>query len=166
MVTTPSSDFSLYDHVLDRAAAVRDVPRRFGREDGPVSLATYFAMARGAKDVPAMEMTKWFDTNYHYVVPEFEAEMRFELRSTKVLDEYKEAKAVGIETRPVLLGPVSFVLLGKWTDKYTTRPGVLKQIVPLYAELLKRLFAAGAEWVQMDEPCLCLDLDGEARQMY
>ena len=161
----PSNDFSLYDHVLDMAVTLGAVPERFesGRTAaGPVALATYFAMARGSKTATAQEMTKWFDTNYHYVVPEFEAGMRYELRSMKVLNEYLEAKAMGIETRPVLLGPVSFVLLGKPTDETVSRAGVLKAILPLYRELLMRLAAAGADWIQIDEPCLCLDLEDAA----
>ncbi len=162
----PSNDFSLYDHVLDMAATVGAVPGRFENAEGTVGLSTYFAMARGAKDTPALEMTKWFDTNYHYVVPEFEPGRKYSLRSTKAIDEYREAKALGIDTRPVVLGPVSFVLLGKPTNPSVSRPEVLKQILPIYEELLHRLFAEGAEWVQIDEPCLCLDLDTAAQAMY
>jgi 5-methyltetrahydropteroyltriglutamate--homocysteine methyltransferase len=162
----PSNDFSLYDHVLDMAVTVGAIPRRFMSPDGPVSLAAYFAMARGAQDIPALEMTKWFDTNYHYVVPEFEAGMRYALRSNKAIDDYLEAKALGIETRPVLLGPVSFVLLGKPTDASVSRSQVFRLILPIYKELLKRLASAGARWVQIDEPCLCLDLDFEATKMF
>ncbi len=162
----PSNDFSLYDHVLDMAVTVGAIPSRFKGVEGPVSLATYFAMARGAKDTAALEMTKWFDTNYHYVVPEFEPEHPYSLRSTKVIDEYLEARALGIETRPVLLGPVSFVLLGKPTSPAVTRAQVLQQILPIYKELLQRLAAAGANWVQIDEPCLCLDLDAATESRY
>ncbi|HMH14541.1 MAG TPA: 5-methyltetrahydropteroyltriglutamate--homocysteine S-methyltransferase [Edaphobacter sp.] len=162
----PSNDFSLYDHVLDMAATLGAVPKRFGHAVGPVSLKTYFSMARGAQNATAMEMTKWFDANYHYVVPEFEPGMNYKLLSTKAVDEYLEAKGIGIETRPVLLGPVSFVLLGKVTDASVTRNQVLETILPLYEELLSRLKAAGASWVQMDEPCLCLDLDNVAQKFY
>jgi 5-methyltetrahydropteroyltriglutamate--homocysteine methyltransferase len=163
----PSNDFSLYDHVLDMAVTLGAVPERFEiGQTGPVTLATYFAMARGSKTATAQEMTKWFDTNYHYVVPEFEPGMQYELRSMKVLNEYLEAKAMGIETRPVLLGPVSFVLLGKPTDETVSRESVLKAILPLYREVLMRLAAAGADWIQIDEPCLCLDLDAAAHQFY
>jgi 5-methyltetrahydropteroyltriglutamate--homocysteine methyltransferase len=162
----PSNDYSLYDHVLDTAVTVGAIPRRFKSYDGPVSLSTYFAMARGAQDIPALEMTKWFDTNYHYVVPEFEVGMQYALRSSKAIDDYLEAKALGIETRPVLLGPVSFVLLGKPTYVSVTRVQVFKSIVPIYEELLKRLASAGAHWIQIDEPCLCLDLDSETTKMY
>jgi 5-methyltetrahydropteroyltriglutamate--homocysteine methyltransferase len=166
ITTPPSNDFSLYDHVLDMAATLGIVPKRFAHRGGSVGLATYFAMARGLAGAPAMEMTKWFDTNYHYVVPEFEAGMKYELLSTKVIDEYREAKTLGIETRPVLLGPVSFVLLGKPIDASVTRGDVLRAILPLYAELLGGLRQAGAGWVQLDEPCLCLDLNDEARMLY
>jgi 5-methyltetrahydropteroyltriglutamate--homocysteine methyltransferase len=162
----PSNDFSLYDHVLDTAAMVGAIPSRFKSSTQQVSLNTYFAMARGSKDTPALEMTKWFDTNYHYVVPEFEPGHQYSLRSTKVVDEYLEAKALGFETRPVVLGPVSFVLLGKPTQTNVTRPLVLKQILPIYKELLQRLFKKGAEWIQIDEPYLCLDLDTTTESMF
>jgi len=162
----PSNDFSLYDHVLDMAVTLGAIPHRFGSPSGPVNLRTYFAMARGSQHATALEMTKWVDTNYHYVVPEFEADMHYELRSNKAVDEYLEAKALGISTRPVILGPVSFVLLGKLTDAGVSREQVLNAILPLYEELLKQLATAGAEWVQIDEPCLCFDLDYEAGQFY
>jgi len=166
ILAPPSNDFSLYDHVLDMAVTLGAVPKRFGAQSGSVGLETYFAMARGSADAPAMEMTKWFDTNYHYVVPEFEQEMKYDLLSKKVVDDYLEAKELGIETRPVLLGPVSFVLLGKPTGQDVTRARVLQAILPLYATLLSELVAAGAEWVQIDEPCLCLDLDSQTKVLY
>ncbi|HEY2467182.1 MAG TPA: 5-methyltetrahydropteroyltriglutamate--homocysteine S-methyltransferase [Terracidiphilus sp.] len=166
IVTPPCNDFSLYDHVLDLSAMLGAVPKRFGCEAGPISLATYFAMARGSRDAIAMEMTKWFDTNYHYVVPEFEPGMQYCLRSTKVVDEYLEARSIGIATRPVLLGPVSFVLLGKITQPGVSRRDVVGAILPPYCELLGRLYTAGADWVQIDEPCLCLDLDASVEDMY
>src|SRR5947209_12397017 len=117
----PSNDFSLYDQVLDTIALVGAVPERYHWHNDTVDLATYFAMARGmqenqeqqAEGIAAMEMTKWFDTNYHYIVPEFSPQQTFRLASTKPLDEFMEAKALGIQTRPVLLGPISFLLLGK-----------------------------------------------------
>ncbi len=162
----PSNDFSFYDHVLDTAVMLGAIPRRYGCASGPVPLSTYFAMARGRSDAPAMEMTKWFDTNYHYVVPEFEAEMQFALRSRKPVDDFFEAKTLGIPTRPVLLGPVSFVLLGKISEAGQTQRQVLEAILPLYTEILSQLRAAGAEWVQIDEPCLVLDLDAQAQALY
>ena len=159
----PSNDFSLYDHVLDTAAMLGAVPARFGHEEGAVSLETYFAMARGTANAPAMEMTKWFDTNYHYIVPEFEEGQTFSLSSTQPLDHYLEAKALGVQTRPVLLGPVSFLLLGKMQEPDRDRLALLSGIVPVYAEALRRLSDAGAEWVQMDEPVLGLTLDNRVR---
>src|SRR5437867_9455185 len=113
----PSNDFSYYDRVLDACAMVGAVPTRYGWSGGSFDLDTYFAMARGVqsggRDVTAMEMTKWFDTNYHYIVPEFEPGQTFRLASTKVTDEFQEARAVGVSAKPVLVGPVSFLLLGK-----------------------------------------------------
>jgi 5-methyltetrahydropteroyltriglutamate--homocysteine methyltransferase len=113
--------------------------------------------------VPAQEMTKWFDTNYHYMVPEFSKDQTFALSSTKPIDEYKEAKALGYQTRPVLVGPVTFLKLGKSHDASFSNLSLLDKLVPVYAEVLKRLAAEGAEWVQIDEPVLVLDLDGAAR---
>src|SRR6266540_3809297 len=108
----PSNHFSLYDHVLDTIQLVGAIPERFRRDDD--ELATYFAMARGRADAPAMEMTKWFDTNYHYIVPELGPDTAFRLEAEpKPLAELAEAAALGIRTRPVLLGPVTFLLLGK-----------------------------------------------------
>src|ERR687892_414733 len=117
----PSNDFSLYDHVLDAIALVGAVPERYGHDEGPVDLETYFAMARGRQDggldVTAMEMTKWFDTNYHYIVPELGPDTEFSLSSEKPFAEHAEAmEELGIDTVPVLLGPVSFLLLGKSAD--------------------------------------------------
>lgn len=157
----PSNDFSFYDQVLDTAVMLGAVPSRFGHEGGPVGPDTYFAMARGTKDAKAMEMTKWFDTNYHYIVPEFEQGGTFELGSTKVIDEFLEAKELGILTRPVLLGPISFLLMGKAVTHELNPLSLLDQVLPVYAEVLGRLAEAGAEWVQIDEPVLGLDL-GEA----
>ena len=166
----PSNDFSLYDHVLDTAAMVGAVPERYRWQGGSVDLATTFAMARGvqsgALDAPALEMTKWFDTNYHYLVPEFSPGQRFELASTKPIDEFAEAAALGVHTRPVLLGPVSFLLLGKARGGTLAPLALLPDLVPVYEEVLRRLRAAGADWVQIDEPCLALDLEAPARAAY
>ena len=166
----PSNDFSLYDHVLDTAAMVGAVPERYRWQGGSVDLATTFAMARGAQsatlDVPAMEMTKWFDTNYHYLVPEFSPGQGFELASTKPIDEFTEAAALGVHTRPFLLGPVSFLLLGKARGAALSPLSLLPGLVPVYEEVLRRLRAAGADWVQIDEPCLALDLEAPARKAY
>jgi 5-methyltetrahydropteroyltriglutamate--homocysteine methyltransferase len=157
----PSNDFSFYDRVLDTCALVGAVPERYGWTGGPVDLDTYVAMARGAqrggRDVTAMEMTKWFDTNYHYLVPEFAPGQTFRLSSTKPVDEFLEAKALGIHTKPVLIGPVTFLLLGKARAARFDRLALLDALLPVYAEVLERLVAAGATWVQLDEPCLVLD---------
>jgi 5-methyltetrahydropteroyltriglutamate--homocysteine methyltransferase len=161
----PSNDFSLYDHVLDTAFMLGAIPSRF-RSDQTASIDNYFRMARGAKDAPAMEMTKWFDTNYHYIVPEFEEGMTFHLHSSKPMDEYLEAKTLGIHTRPVLLGPVSFVLLGKFTTGKASQVGILESIIPIYREVLTQLHKAGADWVQIDEPYLVLDLNTHAHDLY
>src|SRR4051812_47918736 len=107
----PSNDFSFYDQMLDTIAMLGAVPPRFGQAGGAVPLELYFSMARGRTDQPAMEMTKWFDTNYHYIVPELSADMNFTLSSNKALDEYNEARFLGIETRPVVIGPVTFLKL-------------------------------------------------------
>ncbi|MCH8836640.1 MAG: 5-methyltetrahydropteroyltriglutamate--homocysteine S-methyltransferase [Candidatus Marinimicrobia bacterium] len=169
----PSNDFSLYDHVLDTIAMVGAVPRRYRWKGDRVDLDTYFAMARGVQSgvtgseaVPAMDMTKWFDTNYHYIVPEFEPDQAFKLASTKAVDEFLEAKSLGIHTRPVLLGPVSFLLLGKSASVEFSPLTLLGQLLPVYAEILRQLAAAGANWVQLDEPCLVLDQGPRERQAY
>ncbi|PZU17873.1 MAG: 5-methyltetrahydropteroyltriglutamate--homocysteine S-methyltransferase [Shinella sp.] len=168
----PSNDFSLYDHVLDLAAALGAVPEGYGwMGEGPVSLATYFALARGgeiaeaccegcaAKGVFALEMTKWFDTNYHYMVPEFSTNQAFVLTANKALSAFLEAKALGIHTRPVLVGPVTFLKLGKGKQPGFNPLSLLAALMPAYVKLLAELHAAGADWVQIDEPVLSLDLD-------
>ena len=156
-----SNDFSFYDRVLDTCALVGAVPPRYDWAGTGVDLDTYFAMARGVqsggRDVTAMEMTKWFDTNYHYLVPEFSADQSFRLASTKPVDEFVEALALGIKTKPVLVGPVTFLLLGKGRATGFDRLELLDRLLPVYAELLGRLAAAGAPWVQLDEPALALD---------
>lgn len=156
----PSNDFSLYDHVLDTSVMVGAVPSRFRWDGQTVPLNTYFAMARGdvQANLPALEMTKWFDTNYHYLVPEFPPEQGFRLCSTKPVDEFLDARALGVHTRPVLLGPVSFLLLGKSREAGDSRLSLLESLLPVYEQVLDRLSRAGADWVQMDEPCLAVDL--------
>jgi 5-methyltetrahydropteroyltriglutamate--homocysteine methyltransferase len=159
----PSNDFSFYDQVLDLISLVGAVPERYKHKGGNVSLDTYFAMARGAQgkglDVKAMEMTKWFDTNYHYIVPEFHAGQEFALSSTKIFDDYKEAKSLGIKTRPVILGPVSFLIQGKTHDEGFNQIELLPKLLPVYEEIFSKLAENGADWIQIDEPCLVLDLD-------
>jgi 5-methyltetrahydropteroyltriglutamate--homocysteine methyltransferase len=157
----PSNDFSFYDRVLDTCALVGAVPPRYGWSGGDVDLDTYFAMARGVqqkgRDVTAMEMTKWFDTNYHYIVPELERGQSFHLGSSKPVDEFAEALALGVRTTPVLIGPLTFLLLAKGRGAEFDRLDLLDGLLPVYAEVLQQLGKAGAEWVQVDEPCLALD---------
>jgi 5-methyltetrahydropteroyltriglutamate--homocysteine methyltransferase len=162
----PSNDFSFYDHVLDMTAALGVVPPRFGAVAGEVDLDTCFAMARGGEGVPAMEMTKWFDTNYHFIVPELHAGQGFRLASLKALHEFEEARALGIHTRPVLVGPVTWLSLAKPRSAGLDALTLLPALLPVYAELLGRLGAAGADWVQIDEPVLALDLGAAQRTAF
>jgi 5-methyltetrahydropteroyltriglutamate--homocysteine methyltransferase len=158
----PSNDFSFYDQVLDMITTLGLIPERYNWDGGQVDLDTYFAMARGRQqggvDVTAMEMTKWYDTNYHYIVPEFEQGMEPKLSNTKVFDQYEEAKALGIETRPVLIGPATFVFLGKAQFDGFDHEDMVKKLLPVYNEILAKLAEKGAQWVQIDEPVFCLDL--------
>lgn len=158
----PSNDFSFYDHVLDTSVMVGAIPPIYGWQGGSVPLDTYFAMARGThgrvRDLPAQEMTKWFDTNYHYMVPEFTPDQHFILSSDKPVADFLEARALGCHTRPVLLGPVSFLRLGKVTDG-SDPLALLPRLLPVYEEVLQRLAEAGADWVQIDEPVLAGDTD-------
>jgi len=179
----PSNDFSFYDQVLDTCVMVGAIPEAYGWHGGAVPLATYFAMARGAQGaqhdeacghahhghgsahgVPALEMTKWFDTNYHYMVPELARDQQFTLASRKPIWEYEEAKALGYQTRPVLIGPVTFLKLAKSKDAGFNPLSLLDRLLPVYIEVLRELTKSGAEWVQIDEPCLVLDLDIIAQQ--
>ncbi|MEK5068357.1 5-methyltetrahydropteroyltriglutamate--homocysteine S-methyltransferase [Sporosarcina sp. FSL K6-1508] len=156
----PVGDFSLYDHVLDTSIMFGVVPKRFAYAGGKVPLDTYFAIARGTKDGVASEMTKWFNTNYHYIVPELEG-VKPKLVENRPLAFYKEAKEkLGIEGKPVLLGPVTYIKLAKSFGEENF-PALLKQFTPLYIEVLKELEEAGAEWVQIDEPILTSKLSKE-----
>ncbi|MEQ9635808.1 MAG: 5-methyltetrahydropteroyltriglutamate--homocysteine S-methyltransferase [Devosia marina] len=154
----PSNDFSLYDHVLDTSVLVGAIPPRFAGIADPDT--RYFAMARGTDAAPAMEMTKWFDTNYHFIVPELHRGQRFALNAGKPLDHFREARALGLVTRPVILGPVTFLSLAKAKDDGFDPLDLLDALLPVYAELLAQLKAEGADWVQIDEPVLVLDLSG------
>ena len=158
----PCNDFSLYDHVLDTAFLFDAIPEPYRALADTDPLAAYFALARGRQqdgvDLRALEMTKWFDTNYHYLVPELHRGQTFRLRGDKPLAEFNEARAAGFDARPVLLGPVSFLRLSKTTDG-SDPMALLERLLPAYAGLLAQLAAAGAGWVQIDEPCLVLDAD-------
>jgi len=175
----PSNDFSLYDQVLDTALLTGAIPDRYRElyhkeddEHHSYPLDTYFAMARGLQDeshdIQAMEMTKWFNTNYHYIVPEFSPGQHFTCLSSKIFDEYEEAKSIGIVTKPVLIGPVSFLLLGKEKDapKNFHRLDLLDRLLPVYQEILGKLEKMGAEWIQIDEPSLAMDLDEKANAAF
>ena len=152
--------FSYYDQMLDALSTVGAVPARFAHlrgADGHLDLAGYFTLARGEGENPPLEMTKWFDTNYHYLVPEIGPETEFTLAGTRLVREFEEAKAAGFLTRPVIVGPVTFLLLSKPSDEAPAGFSPLDRLddlVPVYAALLQRLRAAGAEWVQLDEPAL------------
>jgi 5-methyltetrahydropteroyltriglutamate--homocysteine methyltransferase len=161
----PCNDFSLYDQMLDMSCLLGCVPRRFGWEEETIGLDTYFAMARGSKAAAAMEMTKWFDTNYHYIVPELEPGQRFRIGATKLFDEVAEARAAGIEATPVLIGPVSWLLLAKAKYPEFSLTKTAEQLLPVYGEILRRLSAVVPQ-VQIDEPCLVTDLSDEARALY
>ncbi|HEY9473514.1 MAG TPA: 5-methyltetrahydropteroyltriglutamate--homocysteine S-methyltransferase, partial [Mycobacteriales bacterium] len=155
----PGNTFSLYDHVLDTAVLFGAVPTRFTSLDLS-ELDTYFAMARGHDDAAPMELTKWFDTNYHHLVPEIDPGTRFALAGDKPVAEFTEAAAMGVVTRPVLLGPVSFLLLakpGQATSDSFVPLDLLDPLLDRYVELLDRLAAAGAAWVQLDEPSFVAD---------
>ena len=165
----PSNDFSFYDQVLDTLALFGAVPERFKFSGGIVDLDLVFAMARGAQkdglDVTAMEMTKWFDTNYHYIVGEFKAGQKFKISSDKIFNDYLEAKKLGIETRPVIIGPLSFLLLGKTIDG-SDKLNLLDNLLAAYQDLFARLASAGVKEVQIDEPFLVTDLSSEAVKSY
>jgi len=149
----PSGDFSLYDQMLDTAWGLGAIPERFGRPEVD-DLPAYFAMARGADEARPLEMTKWFDTNYHYLVPELRPDQAFEARPSHWVEQFEEAMAAGVPTRPVIVGPFTFLSLAKGVD----RPlDLLDRLVPAYREILDALAAAGADEVQIDEPALALD---------
>jgi len=158
----PVGDFSLYDHVLDLSAMLGAVPPRFGPVEGGMDLDTYFRMARGrapsGESTHACEMTKWFDTNYHYIVPELHKGQTFSLASSKLFDEVAEAQALGLTPRPVIIGPLTWLWLGKVKGEEFERLDLLNAMLPVYGEIFSRLKAQGVEWVQIDEPILVLDL--------
>jgi 5-methyltetrahydropteroyltriglutamate--homocysteine methyltransferase len=170
----PCNDFSFYDQVLDMSFMFGLIPDRFSpllQKKDFTELDIYFAMARGYQkdgfDITAMEMTKWFDTNYHYIVPEFKKNQKFSTISDKAVREYNEAKALlGKAAKPVLLGPVSYLLAGKEKEAGFNRIELLDQLLPVYFELIKALEASGAEWIQLDEPFLVMDLNAQERKAY
>ncbi|WP_036110361.1 MULTISPECIES: 5-methyltetrahydropteroyltriglutamate--homocysteine S-methyltransferase [Luteibacter] len=167
--SVPVNDFSLYDHMLDAAVAVDAIPPRYRGLHQRDPLAGYFAMARGRQDgevdLHALEMTKWFDTNYHYIVPELQAGQSFATRADKVVAEYREAIALGHAARPVLLGPLTFLRLAKTVDG-SDPLALLDALLPAWSGLLDALADAGADWIQVDEPALVLDLEPDWQAAY
>jgi len=167
----PSNDFSFYDQVLDLTLTLGAIPERyheFAKSNSSIDL--YFAMARGAQkngqDVVAMEMTKWFDTNYHYIVPEFIKNQKFELFSEKIINEFKEAKDLGITTKPVLIGPISYLLLGKEKEEGFHRIDLIDKLLPVYFEIFEKLQSENVEYIQLDEPFLALNLTDKERNTF
>jgi len=165
----PSNDFSFYDQTLDMSSIVGNIPERFSWEGSTVDIDTYFRVARGSaftsdtKKAPASEMTKWFDTNYHYIVPEFTEKTSFSLSSLKPIDEYNEAVSEGITTRPVILGPVSYLKLGKNYNQNTDNYALLDELVKVYLDLFKKFEDAGIESIQIDEPIFSFVLSDQER---
>ena len=167
----PSNDFSLYDQVLDMSLTLNCIPKRFRELKNKVSFVDlYFAMARGFQkdnfDIVALEMTKWFDTNYHYLVPEFEKEQKFELNSCKIISEYREALKEGIKTKPVLIGPLTYLLIGKEKESGFHRLDLIDRLLPVYIELITELQNEGVTYIQFDEPYLSLNLSYKERECY
>lgn len=171
----PCNDFSFYDQVLDMSLLLGVIPERYNpvvtNVQGNSELDLYFAMARGYQkdglDITAMEMTKWFDTNYHYLVPEFKAEQEFKIFSEKVFGEFTAAKqAIGKTPKLVLLGPVSYLLCGKEKEAGFNRIDLVKKLIPVYVEIIKKLEDYGAEWIQLDEPYLAMDLSEPEKKAF
>ncbi|AMR34510.1 5-methyltetrahydropteroyltriglutamate--homocysteine S-methyltransferase [Mucilaginibacter sp. PAMC 26640] len=171
----PCNDFSFYDLVLDTSLMLGAIPQRYNavltQNPQNMEIDLYFAMARGYQkdelDITAMEMTKWFDTNYHYIVPEFTANQQFRIFSDKVFEEFNLAKQItGITPKPVLIGPVSYLLLGKEKEAGFDKIDLIKKLVPVYIEILKKLKDQGAVWVQLDEPFLTMDLSQKEKDAF
>jgi 5-methyltetrahydropteroyltriglutamate--homocysteine methyltransferase len=173
----PCNDFSFYDQMLDASCLFGNIPARFNWDGATTTLDTQFLLARGVRVTCcashaagfASEMTKWFDTNYHYIVPEFHSGTEFKLSSTKIFDEYAEATALGLNAKPVIIGPVTYLSLGKVHDTESpdfNRFDLLDRLLPIYEEVLAKLNAAGAEWIQIDEPVLTLDLNTDQRDAF
>ncbi|WGH27743.1 MAG: 5-methyltetrahydropteroyltriglutamate--homocysteine S-methyltransferase [Candidatus Bostrichicola ureolyticus] len=169
----PCNDFSFYDHVLDMSFLLGVIPERYDPlwNASKNNIDLYFAMARGYQkdnlDITAMEMTKWFDTNYHYIVPEFIYNQKFEIFCTKIFDEFTEAKQnLSKEPKPVLIGPISYLLLGKEKESNFNRIDLIKNLIPIYIEILLKLKNAGAKWIQLDEPFLIFDLSEKEKKAF
>ena len=162
----PVNDFSLYDNVLDVAVMVGAIPERFRWDGGPIDHPLYFAMARGSlgeHPAAALDMTKWFDTNYHYLAPELSADQPFRLTRNTPLAALREAQAQGVPARPVLVGPLTFLRLSRMTDG-SSPLALLDRLLPVYEQVVAELAAAGATWIQLDEPILATDCTVEDLQ--
>lgn len=169
----PCNDFSYYDQVLDMSLILGAIPTRYHEvalKRNNSELDLYFAMARGYQkdglDITAMEMTKWFDTNYHYIVPEFHKNQQFKLSSSKIFNEFAGAKQAGINAKPVIIGLISYLLLGKEKEDGFDKLDLASNILPVYIEILSKLQEQGAEWIQFDEPFLALDITEKAKETY
>ncbi|WP_145495416.1 5-methyltetrahydropteroyltriglutamate--homocysteine S-methyltransferase [Yersinia bercovieri] len=166
----PVGDFAWYDHVLTTSLLLGNVPERHQNADGSIDLDTLFRIGRGraptGTPAAAAEMTKWFNTNYHYMVPEFQQGQQFKLGWTQLLDEVDEALALGHKIKPVLLGPVTYLWLGKVKGEQFDRLSLLRDILPVYQQVLAELAKRGIEWVQIDEPALVLELPPEWLDAY
>lgn len=166
----PSNDFSFYDQMLDTICMVGAIPARYQAISKEFDQDIYFAMARGKQadkvNIPAMEMTKWFNTNYHYIVPEIEPDSIFSFTYRKVLDDYLEAHKAGFQTRPVLIGPLTFLLLSKSATPDFSPLNKLEELLPVYQTVLTELFNAGAEWIQIDEPILVKDISDQVKAAF
>lgn len=164
----PSNDFSLYDQTLDTAFLLNIIPTEVANLD-LTPLEKYFALARGYQgakgDVKARPMKKWFNTNYHYLVPKFEKHNQIKVTGTKIFDEYQEARELGIQTRPVLIGPFTLLQLAEYADN-TSAKDFVESLVDGYQDILCKLEALGAEWIQLDEPSLVKDLNTEEKQLF
>ena len=155
------ADFTLYDHILDLQVATGAIPARFGFDSQNLTLDQYFQLARGNKTQFAIEMTKWFDTNYHYLVPEFHKETQFKANPAHYVTQIREAKALGYQVKPTIVGPLTFLWLGKEKGAAFNRFDLLAKLLLVYVEILNALAAEGVEYIQIDEPALTLDLPEE-----
>jgi len=167
----PVGDFAWYDQVLTHSLMFGVIPERFRPHDGKATLQTLFGMARGVSDsccggAHAQEMTKWFDTNYHYLVPEFSADQSFQLGWEQLFEEVAEARAQGHQVKPVVIGPLTYLWLGKAKGVDFNKLDLLDRLLPLYGQIFQRLAEQGVEWVQIDEPILVLDLPQEWKNAF
>ncbi len=156
----PVGDFSFYDHVLDLLCTLGGIPSRFGFDAANLTLEQYFQLARGNATQMAMEMTKWFDTNYHFIVPEWSADTSFKVNAKNLIAQIKEAKSQGHDIKPTLVGPITLTYLGKKKEDFGCRIEkiLLPKLLPAYAQLLRELAAEGVDWIQIDEPILATDV--------